>query len=648
MKIMEPEIKEIKLNNDLQTVSVKPKGRFLNRKLVAILGGVLLILILFAGVAVLAVGMPAYKVYKDAMIAVAYVQETKEAAKAQDISKITESLAKTKAQVLTVQNGFSSLLWTKNIPYFGNYTADAEHLIKAGIYGLEAGEIGTAAIEPYADLLGLKGKGTFAGGTTEDRIAKAIATLEKVTPQIDAISEKVKLVQNEIKDIDPNRYPQEINGRALRPLISDFKNIIKEADLLLDEAKPLVKVLPKQLGQPTEAKYLVIFQNDAELRPTGGFMTAYAVLRVEKGKINLDTADDIYKLDSTVTKNIKPPQAIKDYLNESVYHLRNTNFSPDFVKSMEEFTFLYNSSPERKKINGIITVDTQVLIRILDILGPVDVYGTTFTTKIVPQCDCPQIIWELEKYADEPTPYLRKDRKDIIGVLLTAIMQKAMKAPKDKWAPLFMASYESMLEKHILVYFYDPDAQKGMVALGGAGVIKPYNGDYLHINDANLGGAKSNLYVTQAVKQEVKVMADGTETVLTIDYKHPRRSDNCSLERKSGVCLSGTLRDYLRVYLPKGSQIIETRGFEVKGTKETKGESFEDLDKTVIDGFFTVTPLGLARIQITYKTPVKFSKEYRELIQKQPGTDGPHYKVTVNGKTSEFDLLKDKELIVPL
>ena len=201
---MEPEIKEIKLNNDLQTVSVKPKGRFLNRKLVAILGGVLLILILFAGVAVLAVGMPAYKVYKDAMIAVAYVQETKEAAKAQDISKITESLAKTKAQVLTVQNGFSSLLWTKNIPYFGNYTADAEHLIKAGIYGLEAGEIGTAAIEPYADLLGLKGKGTFAGGTTEDRIAKAIATLEKVTPQIDAISEKVKLVQNEIKDIDPN------------------------------------------------------------------------------------------------------------------------------------------------------------------------------------------------------------------------------------------------------------------------------------------------------------------------------------------------------------------------------------------------------------------------------------------------------------
>jgi hypothetical protein len=104
----------------------------------------------------------------------------------------------------------------------------------------------------------------------------------------------------------------------------------------------------------------------------------------------------------------------------------------------------------------------------------------------------------------------------------------------------------------------------------------------------------------------------------------------------------------MRVYLPKGSTIIETRGFEVKGTKETRGAAFEDLEKTVIDGFFSVTPLGLARIQITYKTPLRFTNEYRSLIQKQPGTDAPHYKVTVNGKTEEFDLLLDKELVISL
>ena len=448
--------------------------------------------------------------------------------------------------------------------------------------------------------------------------------------------------------VDPKRYPESIKGKPVREMLVQTKDIINQASVLLNEARPLIKVLPKHLGQPDEIKYLVIFQNDAEIRPTGGFMTAYAVLRIQKGKINIDTADDIYKLDSTVTKNVKPPQAIIDYLNENVWHLRNTNFSPDFPTSMKNFMSLYQSSPERKTIAGIITMDTHLLVKLMEVLGPVSAYGTTFSTNKVPECDCPQIIWELEKYADEPTPYLKKDRKDIIGVLLQAVMQKAMKAPKNLWGPLFTTGFTAMQEKHVLVYLFDENAQKGLESLGMAGDIKSYNGDYLHINDANLGGAKSNLYITQNVKEDVTIKPTGTETTLTIEYRHPRRADNCSLERKSGVCLSGILRDYLRVYLPLGAKVQQVTGFEVKGTKETKGAAFADLDKTVIDGFFTVVPLGLARIQIKYTTPVIFTKEYRQLIQKQPGSDNNHYKITVNGKTEEFNLLQDKEVIMPL
>jgi hypothetical protein len=634
---MEPEINQINLEN-------RPPRRVipLKKLLFGVLGGFGVLGILGVLGAIF-IGLPGYKVYQEGMKVYDSARAIKEAAKTQDITKILESITATKSQLEVTKNSLRSLAWGEKLPLVGPYFRDADHLISAASYALEAGEITVKAVEPYQDLLGLKGKGSFTGGTTEERIALAVATLDKVTLQIDAVAEKIDLLQKEMAAVDPNRYPQKIKTQ-----LSQGMDLIAQATKLLEEAKPLIKVLPKLMGNAGEVKYLVIFQNDAEIRPTGGFMTAYAVLRVEKGKINLDTADDIYKLDSTITKNIKPPQAIKDYLNESVFHLRNTNFSPDFAKSMEDFTYLYNSSGEKKRLTGIVAMDTAVLVRIMDVLGPIEAYGTTFTTKTVPQCDCPQIIWELEKYADEPTPYLKKERKDIIGVLLQSLMQKAMGAPKDKWTPLLEAGFNTMQEKHILVYFYDPDAQKGVEALGWAGRIRAYDGDYLHINDANLKGAKSNLYVTQSVKQDIKVTAEGTETTLTIDYKHPRKADNCSLERKSGLCLSGTLYDYMRVYLPKGSTIIETRGFEVKGTKETRGAAFEDLEKTVIDGFFSVTPLGLARIQITYKTPLRFTNEYRSLIQKQPGTDAPHYKVTVNGKTEEFDLLLDKELVISL
>lgn len=630
---MEPEINQI---------NVEPKKKFPFKKLLlGVLGGLGVIGILGVLGAFL-IGLPAYKVYQEGMKVYSEAMVVKEVAKEQDISKIIEGIAKTKAQFMVTQTAFAKLAWVKNLPFAGNYISDGEHMFKAGLYSLEAGEIMAKSVEPYADLLGLKGKGTFTGGTTEDRIATAIATLEKVTPQIDTVAEKLKLVKSEMDQVDPKRYPQSIKGKPVREMVTQAKSIIDQASLLLDEARPLVKVLPKHMGQPKEIKYLVIFQNDAEIRPTGGFMTAYAVLRIEKGKINLDTADDIYKLDSTVTKNVKPPQAIKDYLNESVWHLRNTNFSPDFPTSMKNFYSLYQTSPERKTIAGIITMDTQLLVKIMEVIGPVSAYGTTFGTQKVPQCDCPQIIWELEKYADEPVQYIKKDRKDIIGVLLQSLMQKTMKAPKNLWGPLFTAGFTAMQEKHLLVYLFDEGAQKGVEALGMGGVIKTFTGDYLHINDANLGGAKSNLYVTQSVKQEVTIKPDGTETSLTIEYRHPRRADNCSLERKSGVCLSGILRDYLRIYLPKGSIVTETRGFEIKGT------TYEDLDKTVVDGFFTVVPLGLARIQIKYKTPTVFTKEYRSLIQKQPGTAGNHYTVTVNGKATEFDLLQDKELVIPL
>jgi len=627
-----------------QQVEKKHKNGRSFKKPFAIFLGVLLVFGVILGVLGVLIGLPLSKAYADGQKAVALARTINDAFKAQDIKKTTEAVVATQNQIKIVQTDLKAVAWAKPLPLVGAYIGDADHVVNAAVHGLEGARIMSAAVEPYADLLGLKGQGTFAGGTAEDRLAKLVETFDKVTPQIDQVAKEMEVVKAELAQVDPNRYPETFQGKPVRSQVEQMKQIAIGADDVLTQARPLVKQIPVLLGSKGEAKYMVLFQNDKELRPTGGFITAYAVFRIEKGKIALDAADDIYKLDDTISKKVAPPEPIAKYLNVYGWRLRDSNFSPDFFSSMKVFEDLYASSSQKKKIDGIIAVDTHLLVRMMDVLGSVTVYGTEFNTKIVPECNCPMVVYELEKQAGMPRGYWVDNRKDMIGVLLQAMMKKALSSGKSVYSNLFSAGIEEAVQKHILVYLKNADAQSGIESLNFAGRIKNSTGDYLHVNDSNLGGAKANLFVTQAMKQTVQTTASGADVTLQIDYKFPRRADNCSLERKEGLCLAGTYRDYLRVYLPLGATVKEVKGFENKST------TFTDLNHTVVDGFFTMLPQGLAKITMTYSVKGDFQKngQYTTLIQKQPGTVGHPFTLTVNGKAQQFNLTEDKEIAVKL
>lgn len=630
-------VKPLDLESDVPTANYFKK----NKMFLSLLGTFLIVVLLL----VITIGFPLFKIYTDAREAYKLAQSIKTAAKQQDIKKTTDAIVATKNQVAKVKQDLQMISWTQIIPFFGAYTSDAIHITSAATYGLEAGEILTVAIEPYADLLGFKGQGTFVGGNAEDRIAKTVETLEKVTPQIDKVAQKMELVQKEINTIDPNRYPQSLNGIQIRSRLKEFIALVDLGGSLMTQARPMVKKLPDLLGSKQEKKYMILFQNDKEIRPTGGFITAYAIFRVDKGRIHLNTSDDIYKLDDTLTKHIAPPDPISRYLNVYGWRLRDSNFSPDFNSSMRTFDDLYATSRNKESLDGIIAVDTHLLIKMMEILGPIQAYGTNFTTQIVPACDCPMVIYELEKYADEPKNYERGSRKDIIGVLLSEILKKALSSPKQIYAQLFQVGMEQAKQKHFLIYLKDSQAQLGVEALGFAGRIKSNpGGDYLHINDANLGGAKANLFLKQSVKKDTTIVGNSAQTTLTIEYRYPRSADNCSLERKSGLCLAGIYRDFLRVYLPENTSVTEIRGFE------NKGQVGEDLGHTVVSGFFTVVPEGLAKIQIKYKTSNVVSSEgkYHLMLQKQPGTEANRYAIIVNGQEHKLELNEDKELTIEI
>ncbi len=148
------------------------------------------------------------------------------------------------------------------------------------------------------------------------------------------------------------------------------------------------------------------------------------------------------------------------------------------------------------------------------------------------------------------------------------------------------------------------------------------------------------MYVQQEVEKKTEISDDGkVKNTLTIKYKNPQPWSDCNLEAGE-LCLNGELRDWIRIYVPKGSTLISSEGSELDVIEG------EDLGKTVFEGFFTLRPESARKLEFVYEIPQKIQKGqgYKLLIQKQGGILGPKYSVSVNEQREEFELKTDEEL----
>ncbi len=596
----------------------------------------LAIFVLIIIVLIFAIYFPAKNVYSLAMAATQNGRLSYEYLKKQDIEKTSVEIKNTTDKLNKTKVAYKKLLWAKFIPFFGGYVADGERMLNASIYSSEASQIAVDSIKPYADVLGLKGQGSFVMGSAEERIQKAVKTLEKVIPNMDRVVEKMKLAQKEVEPIDPNRYNFKIKNIVLKDNILLVKNVLSEGVAFMEEAKPAIKILPKLLGEPNESRYIILFQNDKELRSTGGFLTAYAIFKIKSGKIEVEKSEDMYELDKRINSREKPPEMVLKYLKNIYYwNARDTNLSPDFKTSMDKFYSLYKKDDNRE-VTGIIALDTQFLVSILKIIGPVEVYGIKFTTDNEPKCNCPKVVYELERFATTQVDYVKEGRKDIIGRLMFEMMKKVLSSPpKQYWGPIFQTAIDMLNQKHMLIYLFDKQGQQGIEALNWAGRLKNTKSDYLHINDTNL-----DMFITRTVDQTIEVKKDKVIHDVSIKYNNPFPPSNCNLEQKEVLCLNSLYRSVTRLYAPKGSKLIEnqTRGSEIKV------KTYDDLGKTVFEAFFTMYPQHQATLEFAYEVPIAFDKEYVLLIQKQPGVEKVRYTVSINGKVQIVDLMKDEEI----
>lgn len=560
-----------------------------------------------------------------------------------NIDDVKKNLNKFEKDYSDFETESKKVYWLKIVPFAGSYISDFRNGVEAGDELIKAAQITTDSMVPYADLIGFKKGSSFVEKSADDRIQTAVLTLDKVLVKVDEIALHIDRAAGKISKIDEKRYPEKWGKRNIRDSIKNTKAQFEGVASLFVDAKPLIKKLPDILGTNHEKTYLVLFQNDKELRPTGGFLTAYAIFKIKAGKFKVEKSEDIYHLDLSIARHPKaPPEILTYHKGVSDFYLRDSNLSPDLVKSLSLFDSLYQNSGQKVKYDGIFLVDTHLLVDMLEILGETEASGLRFSSKIDKRCNCPQVVYALLNEIDRPVNYIKDNRKGLLGDLLYAIMQKALGfSPSRYWGRLSQVFFTNLQQKHILLNLNDKELQKAVEAMNFGGRIKDYDGDYLHINDANFAGAKSNLFVTHKIVSDTKIDSDGSvERTVTIEYKNPYPHSDCNLER-GGLCLNAELRNWLRIFVPKGSTLISFQG------SETKVKTYDDLSKTVFEGFMTVKPLGKSKVIIKYKLPftVKNINDYKLLIQKQPGTKGHEYEIYINGRLNKkLKLIEDYEL----
>jgi len=581
---------------------------------------------------------PFLKIKTAANGVMAEAKQLKEAFSKNDIDLLNNKLEIFAGNYSRLEKEAKSVYWLSFIPYF----ADLKNGVEAGGYLVKAGKETIKTIAPYADLIGFKkGQASFVERSSEDRLQTAILTLDKVLSNIDIISENINQAEIRVAKINPNRYPEKIGKTVIRSRLINIKEQFVGLASLFVDAKPLVKRLPEIFGTKKEQTYLLLFQNDKERRATGGFLTAYAVFKVRNGKLTIEKSDDIYSLDNSISPHPKAPKEILTY-HKGVYefYIRDSNLSPDLPTSVEIFNSLYKLSSAKVNYDGIIMLDSKVLVDMLTIFGDTEAGGVRFSSKIDSRCDCPQVLYQLFDMVDRPVPYERTDRKGILGELMYALFYKALGfSPSKYWGTLAQQMFKNLQEKHILLYFTDKDLQTAAEKLNFAGSIKKYDGDYLHVNNVNFAGAKANLFVSETITSKTKTAANKITRELTIDYRNPYPHSDCNLER-GGLCLNAPLRNWVRAYVPQGSKLISFEG-SIKPV-----QTYDDLGKTVFEGFLMVNPLGKATVNIKYELPSSLvGKDYKLLIQKQPGVDDQKIKVDYNGKILYDGLFTvDKEL----
>jgi hypothetical protein len=388
----------------------------------------------------------------------------------------------------------------------------------------------------------------------------------------------------------------------------------------IEEVSNMAEFLALIMGSEEPRRYLLAFQNVAEMRPTGGFIGSFALLDINQGQIsNLEIpGGGSYDLQGNLMAKVAAPKPLR--LINPRWEFQDANWSPDFPTSAQQLIWFYEKSGG-PTVDGVIAINSTVIEKLLAVIGPVEMASYSLTL------DAENFTRETQRAVEIDFDREKNQPKQILTDLAPLLLARITSANRDNYIQLAKILETSLAVKDIQLWFAQPEMQNQASKFGWAGETKSAPGDYLQIIHTNIAGQKTDAVMAEDVSHEVKILADGS-TIVTLIIKRTHQGIK-------GELFNGVRNvDYLRIYVPLGSSLIEAEGFRIPDPKLfqipdvgydqdpviAKREEYEVIDrrsgtrtsvengKTVFANWVQTDPGETSEVKFVYQLPLEVIK----------------------------------------
>jgi hypothetical protein len=332
------------------------------------------------------------------------------------------------------------------------------------------------------------------------------------------------------------------------PHLAEATDALDSAKVGLREFQAINDLLIAGVGDEHRRSYLFIFQNSTELRPTGGFMGSLAQITLDRGQLTqlVVPGGGPYDLRDQLTTRALPPEPLR--LVASRWEFQDANWFPDFPTAATKIRKFWSEAGQ-PTVDGVIAVNLGVMENLLKITGPIDMpeYGKTITA---------DNFWlETQKEVEVDYDKQQNTPKKFIGDLMPKVLERLKSLTnKEDGLKLLALATDALETKDIQVWFADPEQEALAERLDWSGRFKEAPGDELAVIDTNIAGQKTDREISEQITHRVDIAQDGgiTDTVTLVRTHHGEK----------GAQFNGVNNvDYVRVYVPQGSQLISAEGF---------------------------------------------------------------------------------------
>lgn len=471
----------------------------------------------------------------------------------------------------------------------------------------------------------------------EKEIPSLTETLKLGLEKTDLAILEIEKAKKQIDEVNENILPADLKKKVVfaKEKISEITNV-------LTQIKQYYPAILNLLGDEKPHRYLILLQNNQEMRPTGGFIGSYALLNINKGFLEKIETHDVYDLRGAGDMQIDPPDDLK--MITSNWRFRDSNYSSDFPLSAEKAIWFLKVEAGIE-VDTVIAINQGILKDMLEITGPIQVgnFGklNAFNYDTV------------LSYVIESKMWGAEDPKHILKVFVPAFAKEIM---NEKYLGKVSAKlFRAFEQKHIMLYSRDADIMSLFDEFGVSGrQYKPKaKEDYLSVINISVG-TKSDKLIEEKLTHETEISENGKITD-TLTIKRTHLFNNSVLKQwKEILAVSGINnpesyvldilgrgenKDSIQIYVPKGSRLVSSNDPNLQIKFD------EELDKTY---FFTSVNLKAGEskeIKIKYDLPFTLGFDdnnyavYKLIAEKMPGHPGQLFTKTISKSASIIPIL---------